>query len=381
MPPTSRKLRKLVLDRLKAYPAVVLLGARQCGKTTLAKTLPKSIYLDLEQDADRLRLDLEWESLTQGNHLLILDEAQTHPVTFAKLRGAIDSSPKRRGRFLILGSVAPNLMRQVSESLAGRTGFLELSPFLPGDPASLLLAPLWLYGGYPLGGILKSKSYPQWQHDYLDALLHRDLQNLGIDASPVHMKNLCKMLAVSHGQTLNTSELGRSLGVSYHTVQRYLEFLEGMFLIRRLEPYHANLGKRLTKAPKIYWRDSGILHALLNIRTRQDLLAHPRVGASWEGFVLESILNHLHVQGRLFEAYFFRTSDGYELDLLLRLDQEWHAIETKLTAQPTQAHAAKLMKAADFIGPGRRWLVTQVEKSILGKPLSIVNLQEIMKQL
>ena len=229
------------------YPAVALIGPRQSGKTTLAQELGGN-YFDLEQEAERLRLDLEWESLVTGNKLVILDEAQSWPGIFARLRGAIDQDRKRMGRFLLLGSVSPTLMLQVSESLAGRLSLIELTPFLFTElTAGVSRKRHWLYGGYPDGGVLEARQYPQWQLDYLSLLSQRDLPLWGLPASPQVTGRLLRMLAASHGQVWNASQLGKSLGLSYHTVNSYLDYLVGGFLIRRLQPYQANIRKRLIK--------------------------------------------------------------------------------------------------------------------------------------
>jgi predicted AAA+ superfamily ATPase len=351
-----------VRARLTAAPAVALIGPRQCGKTTLAQSLGGA-YFDLEQEPERLRLDLEWETLVAGTKLVILDEAQSWPELFPRLRGAIDRDRRRRGRFLLLGSVSPFLMLQVSESLAGRLSLVELTPFLWTELASRAARDrLWLRGGYPEGGVLGGRSFPRWQRDHLKLLAQRDLPNWGLPARPQTTERLLRMLAAVHGQVWNASQLGQSLGLDYKTVNGYLDYLEGAFLIRRLAPYHANIGKRLTKSPKVYWRDSGLLHALLSISDQSTLLAQPWVGASWEGFVVEQILGCLSAAGRQFEAYWFRTSDQFELDLVLNLDGQLWAVEIKLTASPRPADMDRLDKAADLIGASRRVLVSRTSR-------------------
>ncbi len=356
----ARLVRKLLLARLEDYPAVGLVGPRQCGKTTLARSL-KGAYFDLEQEPERLRLDLEWDRLVSGKELLILDEAQSWPEVFVRLRGAIDGDRKRMGRFLLLGSVSPSLMVHVSESLAGRMSVVEMTPLLwielseketSGDRH-------WLSGGYPDGGILDPRRHPQWQQDYLTLLIQRDLPNWGLPAKPRVTDRLLRMLAAVHGQTWNASQIGQSLGLSYQTINTYLDYLEGAFLIRRLAPYQANLRKRLVKRPRVYWRDSGLLHALLNVPDRETLLAQPWVGASWEGFVIEQVIGALDALGRPFESYTFRTSDQYEIDLVLDFGKVRWAIEVKLTASPTSADMDGLRKTADLIRASRRFLVTR----------------------
>lgn len=355
----ARTVESLVRQRLDAYPAVALIGPRQSGKTTLACAMGGA-YFDLEQDTERLRLDLEWDRVLAEHELTILDEAQSWPEVFPRLRGAIDRDRKRTGRFLLLGSVSPSLMVQVSESLAGRLSLVELTPFLWSEVSEeVSLGDLWLYGGYPDGGVLALEQYPRWQLDYLALLSQRDLPTWGLPAKPQTTDRLLRMLAALHGQVWNATQLGQSLGVSYHTVNSYLDFLVGAFLIRRLEPYKANIAKRLVKRPKVYWRDTGLLHAQMNALERDTLLAQPWVGASWEGFVIEQAIGRLSSLGRHFAAYFFRTSDQHELDLVLDLGGDLWAVEVKLTASPGPADMARLNKAADMIGASRRFLVSQ----------------------
>ncbi len=360
----KRQIQRLLKKRMRDYPAVMLIGPRQCGKTTLARTMG-SLYFDLEQGSDRLRLDLEWDRLISGKELVILDEAQSWPEVFNRLRGAIDQDRKRMGRFLLLGSVSPSLMIQVSESLSGRLSRIELTPFLLTE----LKAPLhrkrrWLYGGYPDGGVLKQKQYPRWQLDYLALLTQRDLPNWGLPAKPQTTDRLLQMLAAVHGQVWNGSQIGQSMGLSYKTVNSYLDYLSGTFLIRKLQPFQTNIRKRLIKSPKVYWRDSGLLHALLNLPDAATLLTRPWVGASWEGFVIEQALNELSVHEKNCNAYYFRSSDQYELDLVLDFGKELWAVEIKLTSSPSPEEMRRLNKTADMIKATRRFLVSQTNRSI-----------------
>jgi hypothetical protein len=358
----ARQAGPTIRQRLTAYPAVALIGARQCGKTTLAQALGGT-YFDLEQEPERLRLDLEWDRVVGGPDLAIFDEAQAWPEVFDRLRGAIDRDRPRMGRFLLLGSVSPSLMVQVSESLAGRLSLIELTPFLWSEVAAgMSIDDLWVYGGYPDGGSLAPGRYPRWQLDYLALLSQRDLPIWGLPARPQTTTRLLRMLAALHGQPWNASQLGQSLGLSYHTVNSYLDYLAGAFLIRRLEPYAANLAKRLIRRPKVYWRDTGLLHALLNVPHRGALLAQPWVGASWEGFVIEQAIGQLTSLGRHFDAYYFRTSDQHELDLVLDFGDELWAVEVKLTASPGTEDFRRLEKAADLIGATRRFLVSQTHQ-------------------
>jgi predicted AAA+ superfamily ATPase len=366
--------------RLARFPAVALLGPRQCGKTTLAQSLGGAYY-DLEQEPERLRLDLEWGERTAGRQRVILDEAQAMPEVFARLRSAIDRDRKRNGRFLVLGSVSPSLIEQVSESLAGRLSTLDLTPFLWSEVRGEERKRLWLCGGYPDGGVLDADAYPRWQLDYLALLSQRDLPMWGLPAPPQVTDRLLRLVAAVHGQVWNASRLAQSLGLSYHTVNSYLDYLVGAFLLRRLLPFHANIRKRLVKSPKIYWRDSGLLHALLNVADARALLLHPWVGASWEGFVIEQVLGELTAQGLRYEPYFFRSSDGHEIDLVVDVGAERWAIEVKLTASPSRADMERLDRTAAMIGIRRRFLVSQTPRSSGDAERASCNLVGLLERL
>jgi len=357
-----RAMTDLLRDRLAQFPAVALIGPRQCGKTTLAKSLARR-YFDLEQPPERLRLDLGWDDLTGRDDLVVLDEAQAWPAVFPRLRAAIDARRKKNGRFLLLGSVSPMLMRQVSESLAGRMALLELTPFqfaeLPKADPDLL----WRCGGFPDGGVLGDATFPQWQTSYLSLMAQRDLPAWGLSAKPALTDRLFRMVAAQQGGILNASQLGQSLGITYHTVQTYLEHLTAAFLIRLLPPFHTNIRKRLVKSPKIYWRDSGLLHALLGHAPEADLSAQPWVGASWEGWVIEQILAARQARGENLEAFYFRTQDGLEADLLLQSGKEREVIEIKLTTSPALEDFARLEKIAALTKATRQVLISRTRQS------------------
>jgi predicted AAA+ superfamily ATPase len=335
-----RKILPTVRRKLRDIPAVAIIGARQCGKTTLAKKIiaknKSAIYLDLEKNSDRNKLqDPEAFLRLNAHRLICLDEIQRIPELFPLLRSMIDEN-NRNGQFLILGSASPGLLKQSSETLAGRISYVHLSPFvlseLQAERDGGLDRKLWLRGASSL----------EWRQDFIRTFLERDIPQLGFQIPARRLERLWQMLAHIQGQLLNSSKLGESLGVSHHTVRTYLEMLEQTFMLRILHPYAANLKKRLVKSPKvkspkIYIRDAGILHALLDIETQNDLLGHPVYGASWEGFVIENICS-TYPEWR---PYFFRSSSGAEIDLILTKGQRRVAIECKASVRRSFFNALK----------------------------------------
>ncbi len=356
----KRMAESTVRQRLRESPAVTIIGPRQCGKTTLARFIGGRYY-DLEQDGDWLRLDLEWDQIVAGTELVILDEAQTRPDLFPRLRGAIDAAPERHGRFLLLGSVSPALMTRVSESLAGRLALVELMPLTLPEIGAASLDRLWLLGGFPAGGILADGAKPAaWAHDYLVMLAQRDLPVWGLPARPPLTERLLAMTAALHGQQWNASQVGQSLGLSHTTVGHYMDYLEGAFLVRALRPWQGNVRKRLVRRPKYYWRDSGLLHALMGVKSFAQLLRQPWCGAGWEGFAIEQILAVAACQyAPPIRPWFFRTSDGYEMDMLLELDGKRLGFEFKLSSRVNREDGERVRKAAAMTGVDKVFLISR----------------------
>jgi predicted AAA+ superfamily ATPase len=387
-------------DRLSFYPGVVLLGARQVGKSTLArhiaKQTPGAVFLDLELPADRARLDNPAAFFAaHRNHLVVIDEVQTFPELFAQLRPEIDAA-RHAGRFLLLGSASGVLLRQSAESLAGRVSYLELSPLLWDEVQSTLLAPAsthqaqllavqqyWLRGGMPLSLLAPTDAKSlRWRNDYLLSLVRRDLLALGITIPSETLWRFLRMLAHQHGQLFNASALAVAMGgISPITVSRYLDIFCDALIVRKLEPYFVNLGKRLVKSPKVYFRDLGLLHALLNIGQAHDLQGHPMAGYSWEGLVI----NHLAAQmsqgfGGNASLYFYRTSAGAEMDAVIDTGSERIGFEIKLSDAPRVTKG--FWNACDDLQLSRAYVVAPVEHawplSDKAQVLPFVSLKQVL---
>jgi predicted AAA+ superfamily ATPase len=328
---------RAVVARLRSFPVVAILGARQIGKTTLAEQVASSFgqpahRFDLEDPADLGRLDDPRLALAELRGLVILDEVQRRPDLFPVLRVLADRRP-RPARFLILGSASPGLLRQSSETLAGRIAYYSLPGLSLAEVGIDELRTLWLRGGFPLAFLARSHGESAlWRRQFIDTFLQRDLPELGVRIPSTTLRRFWFMLAHWHAQVWNGSEFGRSFGVSDTTVRRYLDLLSAALVVRQLPPWHANISKRQVKAPKVFVRDSGILHALLGIESRLDLERHPKVGGSWEGFVLEQLLTRLEIPED--RAYFWRTHTGAELDLLVDRGRRRFGYEIKRMSAP-----------------------------------------------
>jgi hypothetical protein len=379
-----RYLTDTVKRRLKNNPVVAILGPRQCGKTTLAgqivKKMKKSVYLDLENPGDLAKLDdpLAFFSL-HNEDLVCLDEIQRAPELFSILRSITDERA-RIGQFLILGPAGPDLIHQSSESLAGRIAYLDLTPFLLPELESGQkegIRELWLRGGFPRSYLAEDLDISfEWRQDFIRTFLERDVGMLGFRLPPIRLGRFWRMCAHIHGSLLNASKLADSLGVSSHTVRSYIDLLEHTFMVRVLLPDAPNLKKRLVKSPKIYIRDSGILHTLLDIRTHDDLLSHPIIGASFEGFAMENILAFANN----WEPSFYRTSAGAEIDLILRKGRRTLAFELKSSTVPRVSKG--FWNALEDLSPDEAYVVAPVKEPYPMKGDVMVSpLQEIIAKL
>ena len=378
----DRQLKEL----LGQYPAVALLGPRQVGKTTLALALAEgrdAIYLDLESDADRARLqEPELYLASHLDKLVILDEVQRLPGLFRNLRGLIDRSRRegrKSGQYLLLGSASMDLLRQSSESLAGRIAYAELSPFDVSETGMEKLDRLWVRGGFAESFLAKSdRQSLRWRQDFIRTYLERDIPQLGPRIAAETLRRFWTMLAHHQGSVLNAAALARGLGVDGKTVANYLDLMVDLLLVRRLQPWHGNLGKRMVKSPKVYVRDSGILHALMGLQDSEALLGHPVVGASWEGFVIENLLA---IAGSDVEASFFRTSAGAELDLVLQWPGgcKW-VIEIKRSLIPKLGRG--FHSACEDVNPDAAFVVYPgVERFALTSTVECIHLSDLMSEL
>jgi predicted AAA+ superfamily ATPase len=326
-------LKNIIQHRLETNRVVALIGPRQCGKTTLAREFvsPASVnYFDLEDPLSLALLDQPMTALQDLTGLVVIDEIQRRPEIFPILRVLVDRIPLP-ARFLVLGSASPDLLRQPSESLARRISIVTMSGFSIEEVGAQAQNMLWRRGGYPLSfTALSEETSLDWRRDFVRTFLERDIPQFGFNIPSTSLFRFWTLLAHYHGQIWNAAEAARTLEVSQSTARRYVDLLQDLFMVRLLQPWHANLGKRQVKSPKIYLRDSGLLHTLLGIRTERELLLHPRSGASWEGFVIEEVIKAISPD----EATFWGTHSGAELDLLLLKDGKRIGVECKRMDAP-----------------------------------------------
>ena len=354
-------------------PVVSLLGPRQCGKTTLARLFGDkqgASYFDLESIPDQRRLQNPELLLGSLKGLVILDEIQIKPELFSVLRVLVDR-PDNQANFLILGSASPHIIKSVSETLAGRTEFIELSGFSIEETGADSLQKLWLRGGFPLSFLAGSnRDSMAWRENFIRTFLERDIPQLGITIPATAMRRFWTMLAHYHGQTMNASEVGRSMGLSDKTIRSYLDILTGTFMVRQLQPWYENISKRQVKAPKIYFRDSGLLHSLLDIPDYHHLTGHPRLGASWEGFALEQILRIV----KPIEPYFWATHGGAEIDLFYSKNGKRYGVEFKFNEAPRISRSMRI--ALEDLSLSHLYVVYPGKESYpVAKNISVISLE------
>jgi predicted AAA+ superfamily ATPase len=354
-----KDLHNRIKEALDRSRIVVLLGPRQCGKTTLAREFihPDSKnYFDLEDPVSLIRLEEPMTALRELEGLVVIDEIQRRAELFPVLRVLADRRPLP-ARFLILGSASPELLRQSSESLAGRVELITMGGFDMAEVGSDESSKLWLRGGFPdsFTAANESNSF-SWRKNFIQTFLERDLPSAGISIEPPALYRFWSMLAHYHGQIWNASEPARSLGVSQPTVRRYLDLLTGFFMVRQLAPWHANLKKRQVKSPKIYFRDSGLLHQILGIRSEKDLLTSAKCGASWEGYVIEEVIQAFNPD----ESYFWATHNGAEIDMLMVKEGGVYGVECKRMDAPKMTPSMQIamtdlnLKRMAVIYPGAK---------------------------
>ena len=379
----NRDIQSFVNENLSIFPAVTILGPRQCGKFTLVKMLFQDadayLYLDLQNLDDLNKLKEPGLFFQANQHLTIcLDEIQLIPELFSVLRSEIDRS-RRPGRFILLGSASQDLIQKTSESLAGRVGLIELTPFTIAEveqDTNFELNKFWLRGGYPDSYLALSEQGSElWRENFLRTYVERDIPQLGFQIPSLQLRRLLTMCAHIQGQLFNSSKLGESLGVTYQTVRRYIDLMEQTFIIRSLPPYEKNIKKRLIKSSKIYVRDSGLLHRLLQISDFNSLMGNPVFGSSWEGFVIENIISSLHDC----KFSFYRSAVGDELDLIIERANRTIAVECKASSAPQVTKG--FWNAIETVQPDKTYIVAPVMLSYPFKEqVEVCGLSDFLKK-
>ncbi|MFN0174334.1 MAG: ATP-binding protein [Saprospiraceae bacterium] len=380
----TRNITDQLLKSLTFFPAAGLVGPRQVGKTTLAKQLQQkiqkpSLYLDLEMDSDRFRLSrAEWFLEQHLDKCVIIDEVQRMPELFPLLRALIDRK-REPARFILLGSASPDFLRHSAESLAGRIAYFELTPFSINEVRALMpMNEHWLRGGFPDASLAPDLDFTwDWHRQFIQSFIERDLRIMGIEVNPILFDRLMRMLGHVHAGQQNIRELSNSLAISAPTVTRYLDVLEGSFLITRLQPWFVNIGKRLTKSPKIYIRDSGLLHYLLHVQSFDQLQSNPRIGASWEGYAIEEIRRAMAGRGQLF---YYRTQGGAEVDLLIKTQGgRTLCVEIKYDVKPTPSRG--FYQSMEDLKPDAQYIIVpKGDAWHYNDDLKVVGLLEFLEQ-
>jgi hypothetical protein len=368
--------------RLNLYPVTGVVGPRQVGKTTLVKELisiRRAIYIDLESDLDQIKLtDPGIFFRSNADQCIILDEIQNRQDLFALIRSIVDED-RRPGRFVLLGSASPALMRKSADSLAGRIAYEEISPFSLTELGEKSQQQLWIRGGFPNAYLADSSTNSiDWRQQFIKTYIDRDLPALGLDTNQRTLSNFLRMLAASTGQLWNAVMFSKSLGVTAPTIRKYLNFLEQAFLVTVLEPYHVNIKKRLVKTPKVYFNDTGLLHALLNLEDHNALLGNAIIGNSWENFVVRQIMQFL---GHQYEYYFYRTHEGAEIDLLL-LENNQPAISIEIKYSNAPKLSKGYLNAIVDVGTVRNFILTPGSDRFRVHPkVEVINLWDLVNEL
>jgi len=376
MIPRPEPIRQIETS-FQIHPVTALLGPRQCGKTTLAQFIaerePSTIF-DLENPIDIQRLSAPMQALKDLSDLVIIDEVQRKPELFELLRVLVDR-PGQNAQFLLLGSASPYLVKGVSESLAGRIGFVDLAGFQLWEVGMQHRDRLWIRGGLPKSFLADSESdSTQWRESFIRTFLERDIPQLGITIAAETLRRFWTMVAHYHGQVWNAAEFARALGTAENTARRYLDILTGAYMVRVLPPWFENLKKRQVKAPKIYIRDSGMFHSLLRVSTLAELRGHPKIGASWEGFALEHMIHVFRTR----DAYFWATHSGAELDLMVTIAGKRHGFEFKYTDAPGRKRAMHV--AIEDLGLEHLWVIYPGDqKYTLDSKITAIPLEEILQ--
>lgn len=366
---------------LQIFPVVAILGPRQCGKSTIVKQLfsekSNGVYLDLQNQEDLNKLvDPRLFFRTNSEKVVCLDEVQLIPELFGTLRSVVDEN-RKNGRFILLGSASRDLIQNSAESLAGRIGFLNLTPFLLNEVPTINLNSFWNRGGYPNSILADTDEFSLiWRENYIKTYVERDIPQLGFDIPALKLRRFLTMCAHNHGQTLNLSKLASSMDLTHPTIRKYIDILEQTFLLRSLPSFELNVKKRLVKSPKIYVRDSGLLHQLLLIKNMDALFGHPIFGASWEGLVIEQILSN--VKG---EAYFYRSATGDEIDLILMVNNKKIAIECKASTAPQLTKGS--YRAIAVIQPDFTYIVAPIKSEMysISENIAVGNIASVLAKL
>ncbi len=362
---------------IKLFPVTAILGPRQSGKTFLANQIPYDHYFDLENPRDLARLDHPQLALEDLRGLIVIDEIQRKPELFSILRYLVDTN--KHQQYLILGSASVELIRQSSESLAGRIGYYYLNGFSIADVGVQNIKKLWIRGGFPRAYLAKSSNFAfLWLENYITSFLERDIPQLGISIPANTLRRFWTMLSHYHGQIINFSEIGRSFGISDVTVRNYIDILKGVFMVRILQPWQLNVKKRIVKRPKIYLRDSGVFHALMTINNEEQLLSHNKLGSSWEGFAFESIIKALGKRDE--ELYFWSTHSGAEVDLFWQDKGKNWAVEFKYSDAPKLTKSMQV--ALEDLNLAHLWIVYPgKEQYQLNKKITVVGLDNIIEKI